>query len=101
TLLRQLVPPEKYDMPLEQLNLSTRTYNSLRRAGISTLGELLERSQRGLPTLPGFGVKSQEEVKTVIENMGLTNLFASKWSAETETASESEKGALDETPDKR
>ena len=88
TLLRQLVPADKYDTPLEQLNLSTRTYNSLRRAGISTLGEILERSQRGLPTLPGFGSKSQDEVKGIIENMGLLSFIEIKEPAETEPTSD-------------
>ncbi|MEW6143215.1 MAG: DNA-directed RNA polymerase subunit alpha [Chloroflexota bacterium] len=101
TLLRQLVPPDKYDTPLEQLNLSTRTYNSLRRAGISTLGELLERSQRGLPTLPGFGSKSQDEVKGIIENMGLLSFIEIKEPTETETTSDSKKEAVDETPNNR
>lgn len=101
TLLRQLLPPDKYDTPLEQLNLSTRTYNSLRRAGISTLGELLERSQRGLPVLPGFGTKSQDEVKSIIENLGLLNLIEIKESEGTETIPDSEKEATNETSDNR
>lgn len=101
TLLRQLVPSDKYNLQLEQLNLSTRTYNSLRRAGISTLGELLERSQRGLPTLPGFGSKSQDEVKSIIENMGLLSFIEIKESTGTETASGSEEEASNETPDNR
>jgi DNA-directed RNA polymerase subunit alpha len=98
TYLRQLVPQEKYEMQLETLNLSTRTYNSLRRAGISTLGELLERSQRGLPALPGFGSKSQDEVKAIIENLGLTNLIEIK---DSEATSDNATEASDETPDNR
>lgn len=101
TILRQLIPPAKYNMQIEQLNLSTRTYNSLRRAGISTLGELLERSQRGLPTLPGFGFKSQDEVKRIIENMGLLNFIEIKESTETETPSDSIEEVADETPNSR
>jgi len=101
TMLRQLVPPSKYEMQLEQLNLSTRTFNSLRRAGISTLGGLLERSQRGLPTLPGFGSKSQEEVKSIIENMGLLNFIDIKVSTESESKTDSEEEATNETSDSR
>jgi DNA-directed RNA polymerase subunit alpha len=55
--------PEQYDTPLEELNLSTRSYNSLRRAGIFTLGQLIEKSREGLPPLPGLGAKSRTEVE--------------------------------------
>jgi DNA-directed RNA polymerase subunit alpha len=62
--------PEQYDTPLEELNLSTRSYNSLRRAGIFTLGQLIEKSEEGLPPLPGLGVKSRAEVEEVMEKVG-------------------------------
>lgn len=57
---------EQYDTPLEELNLSTRSYNSLRRAGIFTLGQLLEKGKEGLPPLPGLGEKSRAEVEELI-----------------------------------
>ena len=82
TFLRQMVPAEKYDLQLEQLNLSTRTYNSLRRAGIATLGELLEKSVKGLPMLPGFGAKSQEEVKETLKDMDLLSFIQSEETTE-------------------
>ena len=62
--------PEQYDTPLEELNLSTRSYNSLRRAGIFTLGQLIEKSKEGLPPLPGLGAKSRAEVEELLEKMG-------------------------------
>jgi DNA-directed RNA polymerase subunit alpha len=62
--------PEQYDTPLEELNLSTRSYNSLRRAGIFTLGQLIEKSREGLPPLPGLGAKSRAEVEELLEKMG-------------------------------
>ena len=61
---------EQYNTPLEGLGLSLRSYNSLKRASISTLGELLERSTGGLPQLPGLGAKSRQEVETVLANLG-------------------------------
>ena len=61
--------PEQYDTPLEELNLSTRSYNSLRRAGIFTLGQLLEQGKEGLPPLPGLGAKSRAEVEEVIAKL--------------------------------
>jgi DNA-directed RNA polymerase subunit alpha len=62
--------PEQYDTPLEELNLSTRSYNSLRRAGIFTLGQLLEKGRDGLPPLPGLGAKSRAEVEELMAKLG-------------------------------
>jgi len=70
-MAKTLTPlPEQYDTPLEELNLSTRSYNSLRRAGIFTLGQLIEKSREGLPPLPGLGAKSRAEVEELLEKMG-------------------------------
>ncbi len=69
---QRLIPPEQYEMSLEQLNLSTHTYNSLRRGGIVTLGQLLERkTSEGLSSLAGFGAKSQEEVEGALKSLNL------------------------------
>ena len=62
--------PEEYDTPLEELNLSTRSYNSLKRAGIFTLGQLLEKGREGLPPLPGLGAKSRAEVEELMSKFG-------------------------------
>jgi DNA-directed RNA polymerase subunit alpha len=62
--------PEEYDTPLEQLNLSTRSYNSLKRAGIFNLGQLLEKGREGLPPLPGLGAKSRAEVEELMAKFG-------------------------------
>jgi DNA-directed RNA polymerase subunit alpha len=62
--------PEQYDTPLEELNLSTRSYNSLRRAGIFTLGQLIEKGREGLPPLPGLGAKSRAEVEELMAKFG-------------------------------
>jgi DNA-directed RNA polymerase subunit alpha len=64
------VLPEQYNTPLEELNLSTRSYNSLKRAGISTLGQLLEKGREGLPPLPGLGAKSRTEVEELMAKLG-------------------------------
>jgi DNA-directed RNA polymerase subunit alpha len=68
---QQLLTPEQYDKPLDQLNLSTHTYNSLRRGGVITLGQLLEKYNEGLASLAGFGAKSQEEVEAVLKSLNL------------------------------
>lgn len=62
--------PEQYDTPLEELNLSTRSHNSLRRAGIFTLGQLMEKGREGLPPLPGLGAKSRAEVEELMAKLG-------------------------------
>jgi DNA-directed RNA polymerase subunit alpha len=62
--------PEQYDTPLEELNLSTRSYNSLKRAGIFTLGQLMEKGREGLPPLPGLGAKSRAEVEELMAKFG-------------------------------
>jgi DNA-directed RNA polymerase subunit alpha len=62
--------PEEYDTPLEELNLSTRSCNSLRRAGILTLGQLVEKGGEGLPPLPGLGAKSRAEVEELLAKLG-------------------------------
>jgi DNA-directed RNA polymerase subunit alpha len=61
---------EKPDTPLEELNLSTRSRNSLRRAGIFTLGQLIEQSRAGLPPLAGLGAKSRAEVEELLAKLG-------------------------------
>ncbi len=63
------VSVEQYDTPLEELNLSTRSYNSLKRAGIFTLGQLMEKGKEGLPPLPGLGAKSRAEVEELMARM--------------------------------
>jgi DNA-directed RNA polymerase subunit alpha len=69
------IPSDVYNMSLEKLNLSTHTYNSLRRGGITTTGQLLEKGLEGLMSLGGFGVKSKEEVDVALKELGveLTN----------------------------
>jgi len=62
--------PEQYDTPLEELNLSTRSRNSLKRAGILTLGQLVEKGREGLPPLPGLGAKSRAEVEELMDKLG-------------------------------
>ena len=64
------IVPKQYDTPLEELNLSTRSYNSLRRAAIFTLGQLIEKSRDGLPPLPGLGAKSRAEVEELMAKLG-------------------------------
>jgi len=65
-----LVPTKQYNTPIEELGLSTRPYNSLKRSGISNLGQLIEKSRDGLPPLPGLGSKSRDEVEELVTKLG-------------------------------
>jgi len=73
-----LIPPDQYDTPLDELGLSTRARNSLRRGGISNLGQLVEKSREGLLPLPGLGAKSQSEVEELITKLGFPINFETK-----------------------
>jgi DNA-directed RNA polymerase subunit alpha len=71
-MIRASISEEKYDMPVEQLDLSVRTMNCLRRGGIATVGELISRGEKGLLALHNFGQKSRQEVEEKLASMGLS-----------------------------
>jgi len=52
-----------YDTPIEDLDLSVRAYNCLKRSGLVTVGAILERSEEELMALRNFGEKSYEELR--------------------------------------
>ena len=57
------IPVEPYtNIPIEELQLSVRPYNCLKRAQINTIGDLLEYSPKKLQGLKNFGRKSADEV---------------------------------------
>jgi DNA-directed RNA polymerase subunit alpha len=66
---------EAYDMPLDRLDLSTRVFNALRRAGIKNVGEVLEMLEEGgddaLLAVRNFGAKSLIEVRERLDEEGL------------------------------
>lgn len=57
------LPPDRYNTPIEDLNLSVRAYNCLKRSGLMTVGQVLEKSEEELLTLRNFGQKSYDELK--------------------------------------
>jgi len=59
-------------LPIEDLNLTVRSYNCLKREGIHTVGELVGRSEQDLLDIRNFGAKSIEEVKQKLVDMGLS-----------------------------
>ncbi len=70
--LRAAIPEDKYNMPVEELNLSVRAMNCLRRAGITTVGELISRGEKELLALRNFGQKSIQELEERLTAMGLS-----------------------------
>jgi DNA-directed RNA polymerase subunit alpha len=57
---------------IEELNLSVRSYNCLKREGINTVGDLVQRSEQELMDIRNFGQKSIDEVKAKLEELGLS-----------------------------
>jgi DNA-directed RNA polymerase subunit alpha len=66
------IPDEKYKIPVEELDLSVRTMNSLRRGGITTVGELVSKGEKELLSLRNFGQKSRQEVEERLKTLGLS-----------------------------
>jgi len=63
--------PDKYNMAIEDLQLSMRAYNCLRRSGLMTMGQVLEKSEEELLALRNFGRKSYDELREKLESLGL------------------------------
>jgi len=59
------------ERPIEELELSVRSYNCLKRQGVNTVGQLTECSENDLLNIRNFGAKSIEEVKDKLQSMGL------------------------------
>ena len=70
--LKASIPQELFDMPLEQLDLSVRAMNCLRRGGINTVGDLVSTDQKELLGLRNFGEKSRQEVQERLKALGLS-----------------------------
>lgn len=60
------------EMTIEEFDLSVRSYNCLKRAGINTVGELIERSEEDMMKVRNLGRKSLEEVLDKLDTLGLT-----------------------------
>src|SRR5207237_6748251 len=65
------IPQRLYEMPIEDLNLSVRAYNCLKRAGITKVGQILEMSEDDLLGVRNFGRKSLDELRERLAAHGL------------------------------
>ena len=60
------------DMPVEELELSVRSFNCLKRAGINSVGELVSRTEAEMMKVRNLGKKSLEEVKAKLNDLDLS-----------------------------
>ncbi|HIV87665.1 MAG TPA: DNA-directed RNA polymerase subunit alpha [Candidatus Pygmaiobacter gallistercoris] len=58
------------DMTIEELDLSVRSFNCLKRAGINTVGDLINKSEDEMMKVRNLGRKSLEEVISKLESLG-------------------------------
>ncbi|TET16931.1 MAG: DNA-directed RNA polymerase subunit alpha [Dehalococcoidia bacterium] len=71
-LIRLSIPEELYNMPVDQLKLSVRTMNCLRRDSIATVGQIIAKGEQGLLSLRNFGQKSKQEIEERLKELGLS-----------------------------
>ena len=64
-------PQEDVSITIEDLELSVRAYNCLKRASINSMAELLKKSEHDLLNIKNFGKKSSDEVVEKLRNFGL------------------------------
>ncbi|HEV8633269.1 MAG TPA: DNA-directed RNA polymerase subunit alpha [Chloroflexota bacterium] len=82
------IPAKLYDVPIEDLDLTVRAYNCLKRAGITKVGQVLEMSEDDLLGVRNFGRKSLDELKDRLSERGF--LEGSRLAATSSTAAGAE-----------
>jgi len=94
------IPPSIYNRPIEDLGLQVRAFNCLKRAGITKVGEVLERLQRGreeMLAIRNFGEKSLDELLNALEEKGYLQYVEIEVDAGTSKARRSKKEKKEET----
>jgi len=72
-LVEEIIPAQAYAVPIEDLDLSVRVYNCLKRTGITRVGEVLERLEKGreeMMSIRNFGAKSLAELEEKLVERG-------------------------------
>ncbi len=64
--------PDGDDRLIEELEIGVRAYNCLKRAGIQTIGDLVQKSESELNAIPNFGKRSTDEVVESLSQLGLS-----------------------------
>ena len=65
------ISPDQYNIPVERLELSSRTLNCLKRAGVDKVGQVLSMRSSELLQIRNFGEKSLTELCERLTHMGL------------------------------
>ena len=73
-----VLTPSRYNTQIEDLQLSVRAYNCLKRSGLMTVGQVLEKSEDELLALRNFGRKSYDELRDRLIELGFLSLEALK-----------------------
>ncbi len=71
SVFRATIPQDIYNMPIEQLDLSVRALNCLKRSDIDTVGELVTMSGEEVSSIRNFGIKSRNEVEDKLKELDL------------------------------
>ena len=92
------IPARMYETPIEELELTVRAYNCLKRAGITQVGEILEKLQKGeeeILAIRNFGQKSLDELMEKLREKGFLDELEriSQGSAADESSAEIELAA--------
>ena len=91
------IPQRLYEMPIEDLNLSVRAYNCLKRAGITKVGQVLEMSVDDLLGVRNFGHKSLDELRERLAAHGLLEHSRLNEVDESELVGDEEEASSEET----
>ena len=65
------IPTQIYDTPIEELELSVRTYNCLKRSNITKVGQILQMDEKDLLSVRNFGKKSYDELRDKLKSRGM------------------------------
>ena len=95
---RLSIPLEQYNMPVEELGLSLRTFNSIKRAGITKAGELFEKSEKELLDIKNVGKRTLDEVMVQLRAKGFVSEEGPDEEGQVEEGPD-EEGQVEEGPD--
>jgi DNA-directed RNA polymerase subunit alpha len=79
------IPTPVYETPIEELDLSVRAYNCLKRAGLTRVGEILDRMAQGdeeMLVIRNFGQKSLDELREALQTKGFDEYLPSEGEGE-------------------
>ena len=80
------IPPDVYGTPIEDLDLTTRTSNCLRRADITKVGQLLQMDEKDLLSVRNLGSKSIDEIREKLVEHGFLPASAARNGGDSATA---------------